>query len=107
MKKMMIIGNVGRDPEVKTDDVGNLYASFVVAVTAGTKAEPKTDWININCNGKLVDVAKNYIKKGHKLFVEGYPKAHSYSNSEGQQFVGIRIFASQIELLSYIEEDNG
>ena len=71
-------GNVGRDPEVRADQNGNQFVTFSLAVSVGTKQNPKTDWIDITCNGKLADVAKNYVKKGTKLLIEGFPSVHAY-----------------------------
>ena len=64
MKKIIITGNVGRDPEMRADQTGGQFASFSVGVSVGTKQNPKTDWVDVTCNGKLSDIARNFIKKG-------------------------------------------
>ena len=60
MKKIIITGNVGRDPEVRSDQSGAQFVTFSVGVSVGTKQNPKTDWVDISCGGKLVDVAKKH-----------------------------------------------
>ena len=78
MKKLLITGNVGQDAQVFTNEQGKSFAKFSVAVSVGTKQNPKTEWVQVLCNNKLVDVAKNYVKKGSKLLVEGFPEASAY-----------------------------
>jgi single-strand DNA-binding protein len=105
MKKIIITGNVGRDPELRADQSGNQFATFSVGVSVGTKQAPKTDWVDVSCNGKLADIANNYIKKGNKLLVEGYPSASAYINKENKAIATLKIFANNIEFLSK-QEDN-
>ena len=104
MKKIIVTGNVGKDPELRADQSGNQFATFSVGVSVGTKQAPKTDWVDISCNGKLADVAKNYIKKGSKLLIEGYPSAGAYVNKENKAVATLKIFANNIEFLSKQED---
>ncbi|MDQ5920510.1 MAG: single-strand DNA-binding protein [Pseudomonadota bacterium] len=105
MKKMIITGNVGRDPELRADQSGSQFATFSVGVSVGTKQNPKTDWVEVSCNGKLVDLARNYIKKGSKLLIDGYPTASAYINRDNKPVASLRIYANTIELLGRREED--
>jgi len=105
MKKMIITGNVGRDPELRADQNGNQFATFSVGVNVGTKDAPKTDWVDISCNGKLADVTKLYVKKGTKVLIEGYPTANAYMNKENKPVASLRLFANNLELLSKREDD--
>jgi single-strand DNA-binding protein len=107
MKKIIITGNVGRDPEMRADQTGNQFASFSVGVSVGTKQNPKTDWVDVTCNGKLSDLARNYIKKGSKLLVEGFPSVNAYLNRENKPVGTLRIYASNIEFLSKREDATG
>lgn len=100
MKKIIITGNVGRDPEMRADQAGGQFASFSVGVSVGTKQNPKTDWVDVTCNGKLSDLARNYIKKGTKILVEGFPSVNAYMNRENKPVGTLRVYASNIELLS-------
>ena len=104
MKKITITGNVGRDPEVRANQNGEYFATFSVAVNVGTKDKPRTDWVDIVCNGKKVDFAKQYIKKGGKVLVEGFPSAYGYLQ-EGVVHAKLRISNPQIELLGKASHD--
>lgn len=105
MKKIIVTGNVGRDPELRADQSGNQFASFSLGVSVGTKQNPKTDWVDVSCNGKLADVARNYVKKGSKLLVEGFPSAGAYINKENKPVGVLRIYANNFEFLSRREDD--
>lgn len=105
MKKIMVIGNVGQDPELRTDDVGNTFVTFSLGIPVYNKETPKTDWVDISCNGKTAELAKNYIKKGSKLFVEGFPAVHAYVTRENKPTAVLKIYANNIELLNFIDED--
>ncbi len=100
MKKIIITGNVGKDPEVRSDSAGNSFVVFTVAVSVGTKTNPKTDWIDITCNGKTADIVKMYVKKGIKVLVEGFPSVNAYISRENKAVGTLRIAAHNVELLS-------
>lgn len=105
MKKIIITGNVGRDPELRADQTGNQFATFSVGVSVGTKQNPKTDWVDVSCNGKLADVARNYVKRGTKILVEGFPSVNAYINKENKPVGTLRIYANNFELLSKREDE--
>ena len=104
MKKIIITGNVGKDPELRADQNGNQFATFSVGVSVGTKQAPKTDWVEVSCNSKLADIAKNYVKKGTKILVEGFPSASAYINRENKPVASLRVYANVLELLSRRED---
>ena len=105
MKKIIVTGNVGKDPEVRTDQAGAQFVTFSIGVSVGTKQNPKTDWVDISCGGKLVDVARNYVKKGSKLLIEGFPGVNAYMTKENKPAATIRVFAHNMEFLSKREDD--
>lgn len=107
MKKIIITGNVGRDPEMRADQTGGQFASFSVGVSVGTKQNPKTDWVDVTCNGKLADLARNYIKKGSKILVEGFPSVNAYVNRENKPVGTLRVYANNIEFLGKREDSTG
>ncbi len=107
MKKIIITGNVGRDPEMRADQTGGQFASFSVGVSVGTKQNPKTDWVDVTCNGKLSDLARNYIKKGSKILVEGFPSVNAYVNRENKPVGTLRVYANNIEFLGKREDSTG
>lgn len=109
MKKIIVTGNVGRDPETRYAPSGESFVTFSFAVTTGSKANQKTDWLEISCNGKTAEVVQNYVRKGTKLLVEGTPSANAYINKEGKPVATLRIAASSIEFIGSRErsEDAG
>jgi single-strand DNA-binding protein len=83
--KMTLIGNVGRDPEVKTSASGVKFARFVVAINKISKGEKTTQWIDVVVfNEKTCDVVETYIRKGTKVFVEGEPTVRAYAAKTGE-----------------------
>lgn len=100
MKKIIITGNVGREPQIKTDRTNSDMAFFSVGVSVGTKQNPKTDWVEIICNNKLADIAKNFIKKGSFLLIEGFPITDAYINKENKAISVLKIIANNIEFLN-------
>jgi single-strand DNA-binding protein len=105
MKKMIITGNAGRNPELRAGQNGEEFVIFSVAVAVGTKQSPKTDWIDVTCNGKLAEIAHNYIKKGTKLLIEGFPSANCYIDRDNKPVASLKIYANFIELLGKKEEE--
>ena len=99
MKKIIVTGNVGRDPEVRADQSGNQFVTFSLGVSVGTKQNPKTDWVDVSCNGKLAEVARNFVKKGSKLLVEGFPSVSAYINRENKAVGSLRINVNNFEFI--------
>lgn len=103
MKKIIVTGNVGRDPESRYDGNGAMFVTFSLAVNTGTKANPRTDWLDISCNGKTAELVQTYVKKGKKVLIEGVPVASAYINKEGNAVAVLRVYANNIEFLSSSE----
>lgn len=99
MKKIFVTGNVGRDPETRYAPSGESFVTFSLAVSSGTKANPRTDWMEISCNGKTAEVVQNYVRKGTKLLIEGIPSVNAYINKEGKAVGTMRVTASTIEFI--------
>lgn len=106
MKKLIITGHIGANPQMRTDQHGNQFATFSVAVAVGSKANPKTDWIDISCTGKLAEIATAYARKGNKVLVEGFPTISVYVN-QGDHIGVQRLYAHSLEILNKIESDIG
>lgn len=105
MKKLIITGRVGKDVEIKVNGTtGELFGTFSVAVSVGTKDQPKTDWIFVNT--ERVDFAREFIKKGRKVLVEGFPSATGYVNDNGVVIASIRVKEKIIELLDKAETND-
>lgn len=107
LNKVMLIGNVGKDPEVRYLDSGVAVANFPLATTErgytlqnGTQVPERTDWHNIVLWRGLAEVAEKYVHKGDKLYIEGKIKVRSYDDQNGQKRYVTEIFADNMEMLS-------
>ena len=87
VNKVQLLGNIGKDPEVRETKAGNV-ANMVMATSerytdkSGQKQE-KTEWHNLVVFGKLADVVAKYVKKGEKLYVEGSITTRKWEDKEG------------------------
>lgn len=104
LNKIMLIGNVGKAPEVRTFDGGNKIANFTLATTKrytdrNGASQEATTWHNVQVSGKIADVAERYVQKGDPLYVEGELNSRSYTDQTGQTRVIYEVRASQLQLL--------
>lgn len=99
MKKIIVIGNVGRDPEARFSPTGESFVTFSLAVTTGSKNNQKTDWLEISCSGKTAELVQSYVHKGSKLLVEGTPSANAYISKDGKAVATLRVRAINLEFL--------
>ncbi|MCP4988657.1 MAG: single-stranded DNA-binding protein [Colwellia sp.] len=86
LNRVMLIGNLGKDPEITHSKNGNAIAKFSLATSDGMKdqnGEVKTEWHRIVAFGKTAEVIEKYVKKGSQLSVEGSLSYGSYENKDG------------------------
>lgn len=107
MNKVMLIGNVGKEPEVRYYDADQAVATFPLATTErgytlqnGTQVPDRTEWHNIVLYRGLAKVAERYIHKGEKLFIEGKIRNRSYDDQKGVKHYITEIVADNMEMLS-------
>ena len=107
MNKVMLIGNVGKDPEIKYYDTDQAVATFPLATTErgytlpnGTQVPVRTDWHNIVLWRGLAKIAERYIHKGDKIYVEGRIRNRSYDDQKGVRRYVTEILGENLELLS-------
>ena len=107
MQKVILIGNLGKDPEVKSFDNGGKIVNFTVGVTErgyktkdGKEIPDHTEWFNcsVRQNG-LVGVVEQYVKKGNKVFVEGKLRTREYEK-DGQKKYLTELVVDSLELLT-------
>ena len=104
LNKIQLIGNVGKNPEVRTFDGGNKVANFTLATTKhytdrNGQAVDATTWHNVQVNGKIAEVAEKYVQKGDPIYVEGELTARTYVDRNNVERVIYEVRASQIQLL--------
>ncbi len=106
LNKVMLIGNVGKDPEVTTLDKGGKVAKFTLATSekytdkSGNKTE-RTDWHNIVAWGPLADLVEKYVVKGKQLYLEGQIRNRSWEQD------GVKKFATDINITQLVFLSNG
>jgi single-strand DNA-binding protein len=102
MNKVMLIGNLTKDPEIKTTSTGKKVASFALAINDG-KDQNGTEivqYFNLNAWDKTADVIEKYVKKGHKIMASGRLKNRSWDKPDGTKGYATDITVSDIELLT-------
>ncbi len=107
LNKVQLIGNVGKDPDVRYLDSGVAVATFPLATTDraytlanGTQVPERTEWHNIVLWRGLAETAEKYIHKGDKLYIEGKIRSRSYDDQNGVKRYVVEIFADNMEMLT-------
>jgi len=111
INKVILIGNLGADPEIKAFDDGNSVARISVATSESYKDKSGnwqsiTDWHTVTVWGKPVEFVNKYLKKGQKVFVEGKLKHRKYQNKDGKDAYSTEIVASTIKSLDKVEKSD-
>ncbi len=107
VNKVLLIGNVGKDPEVRYLDNGVAVANFPLATSErgytlanGTQVPERTEWHNLVLWRGLAEVAEKYVNKGDKLYIEGKIRTRSYDDQAGVKRYVTEIFVDNMEMLS-------
>ena len=107
VNKVILIGNVGKDPDVRYLDSGVAVATFSLATTErgytlqnGTQVPDRTEWHNIVLWRGLAQTAEKYVHKGDKLYIEGKIRSRSYDDQNGVKRYVVEIFADNIDMLT-------
>ena len=105
MNVMFLIGNVGRDPEIRTTTGGSKVATFSIATTERWKdkdgeRQERTTWHNCVVWGPLVNVVEDYVHKGSKIAVVGRMEVRKYTNSNDEERTAHECIVQNLELLS-------
>lgn len=112
VNKCLIIGNLGKDPEVRYSQAGAAIASFTVATTETWKKqdgskEELTEWHRVVCFGKLGEICGEYLKKGSKVFIEGRLQTRKWQDKEGRDCYTTEIVAREMKMLSSRNGEHG
>ena len=105
VNKVIIIGNLGRDPEVRYTPDGASITNVTIATTdtwkdkaTGEKKEA-TEWHRVVFFGKLAEIAGQYLKKGRQVYVEGALRTRKWTDKEGQERYTTEIVANEMKML--------
>ena len=105
VNKAVIVGTLGRDPEIRYATNGNAVANLSVATNEHWKnretgeAEQRTEWHRIVIFGKLGEIAQQYLKKGSQAYFEGRIQTDKWQDQSGNDRYTTKIIASQMEML--------
>ena len=106
VNKVILVGNLGKDPEIKYTSTGTPVAKFSIATNEGYKDksgqwQDRTEWHNIVAWQRLAEIVGEYVKKGSKIYIEGRLQTSSWEDKEsGQKKYKTEIVASDLVLLS-------
>jgi single-strand DNA-binding protein len=113
VNKVILLGNVGKDPEIRSTGGGTMVASFGLATSDRYKDQQgnfqeRTEWHNIKAFGRTAEIIRDYVKKGHKLFIEGKLSTSNWDDKEhpGRKVYRTEIIVNELSLLSG-REDGG
>ena len=105
VNKAVIVGTLGKDPEIRYADNGNAVVNISVATNESWKdretgeAQQRTEWHRIVMFGKLGEIASTYLKKGSQAYFEGKIKTSKWQDQEGNDRYSTEIVASHMEML--------
>ena len=105
INKAIIVGNLGKDPEVRYANNGSAIASITVATSeqwkdksTGEKQE-KTEWHRISAFGRLAEIMGEYLKKGSQVYIEGRIQTRKWQDKSGQDRYTTEIIANELQML--------
>lgn len=113
VNKVTLLGNVGKDPEIRATAGGTIVASFSLATTDRTKDQSgnwtdRTEWHNLVAFQRTAEIIRDYVKKGSKLYVEGKIQTRSWDDkTSGEKKYRTEIIVNDISLLSGKGEGEG
>ena len=101
----MLIGNLGRDPELQVTSDGTPFTRFSLAVsrtykTANGEKREETEWFNVVAWRQLAETCERYLHKGSKVYIEGRLQQRKYTDKNGIERSGVDVIASDMEMLT-------
>lgn len=105
LNKIMLIGNLGKDPEMNYTPSGVAVTRFTMAVSRNTKTatgekQKETEWFNIVAWRQLAELCSTYLQKGSKVYIEGRLQQRKYTDRDGIQRTSVEVIASDMEILT-------
>lgn len=112
LNKVMIIGHVGRDPELRYTPNGAPVANFDVAVVSHTYVTPegerreKTEWFNVVAWGRLAEICKSRLTKGQQVYIEGRLQTRGWEDDHGKKHYRTEVVAQEMKQLGDRRDDD-
>ena len=105
MNKIMLIGNLGRDPEMNYTQQGVAVTRFTMAVNRNSRSasgerQTETEWFNIVAWRQLAETCASYLHKGQKVFIEGRLQTRKYTDRNNVERTSVEVIASDMEMLT-------
>lgn len=111
VNKVIIVGNLGRDPEARFTQSGTAICKLSVAVTErmkdGDAWKDETEWMRVTVFGKTAENAAQYLQKGRQVYVEGRLKSSKYTDKDGVEKTSVEIIANNVVFLAGGGDDKG
>jgi single-strand DNA-binding protein len=112
LNKVMIIGHLGRDPEMRYTPSGRPVTTFTVAVsrswnTADGERRTETEWFNIVAWGNLAEICKQYLYKGQQVYIDGRLQTRRWEDKEGQKHTSVEVVANEMMMLGDRKDNSG
>ncbi|HET7034363.1 MAG TPA: single-stranded DNA-binding protein [Thermomicrobiaceae bacterium] len=112
LNKIMLIGHVGREPEMRYTPSGKPVTEFSLAVNrrrrgAEGEAADETDWFRIIAWDRLAEIVDQYVTKGRQVYVEGRLQIRRYTDREGQERTAVEVVANDLQMLGPRMESTG
>lgn len=111
LNKVLLIGNLGKDPEVRYTASGTAVASFSLATSEKFKNkdeewEERTEWHNVTLWGRLAEIAGEYLGKGKTVYIEGRLQTRKWQDKEGKDRYTTEIVGEKMQMLSRKDGSN-
>jgi len=111
LNKVMVIGHLGKDPEMRYTPSGRPVTTFTVAVsrswnTADGERRTETEWFNIVAWGNLAEICKQYLYKGQQVYIEGRLQTRRWEDKEGQKHTSVEVVANEMMMLGDRRDNN-
>ncbi|MDE2745193.1 MAG: single-stranded DNA-binding protein [Chloroflexota bacterium] len=112
LNKVMIIGNLGRDPEMRFTANGQAVANFSVAcnrryTTRDGEQRDETEWVRVVCWGRQAEIAGQYLQRGSQVYVEGRLQTRSWEDQQGQTRYMTEVVANNFQFLGRRGDSGG
>jgi single-strand DNA-binding protein len=111
MNKIMLIGNLGKDPDLSYTANGKAFVRFTMAVKrrvkSGEQRDSDTDWFNITAWENLAEICSKFLHKGSKVYIEGRVQQRKYTDKNGVDRTAFDVVATDMEMLTPKSQETG
>lgn len=105
VNKIILIGNLGRDPELRRLENGTVISKFSLATSEKYNGQTNTEWHNITLFGKLAELSEQYLKKGHRVYIEGKMTYGEFETKDGQKVKTADVIANTMRFMESVKTD--